>query len=105
VDDDEDDDILFPELLHGDTLVLDGEVTRESKTSNNMGFKYLDQILTATPEAGSIVQYKSILFLKCRLFGVVSRLDDKGKTRSKRPKLIFSHIQRLEKDPEIHSLF
>lgn len=104
-DDEESDEILFPELLHGAEVVLDGEVTRENKTANNMGFKYLEHILTASPETGSIVQYKSILFLKCRLFGVVSRIDEKGKIGSKRPKLIFTHIEPLEKDPEIYTLF
>ncbi len=51
----ENEDVLFPELVHGDNVSLDGEVTRENKTSNSMGFKYQDHILTAYPESGSIV--------------------------------------------------
>ncbi|HEH9517779.1 TPA: hypothetical protein SIA47_006529, partial [Pseudomonas aeruginosa] len=47
------DEPLFPELRHGENVVLEGEVTRENKTSNSMGFKYLDHILTAYPETGS----------------------------------------------------
>lgn len=93
---DETEDVLFPELVHGEHVVLEGEVTRENKTSNSMGFKYLGHILTAYPEVGSIVPYKPILFLRCRMFCSVSRLDEKGRVAAKRPKLFFSHIEPLE---------
>ena len=93
-----DEDVLFPELVHGDDVVLEGEVTRENKTSNSMGFKYHDHILTAYPEKGSIVPYKPLLFLKCRLYGTVNRLDEKGRIAARKPKLIFSHIEPLEVD-------
>ncbi len=92
----DEDDVLFPELVHGDIVVLEGESTRENKTSNSMGFKYQDHILTTYPENGSIIPYKAILFLKCRLYGTVSRLDEKGRIAAKRPKLFFSHIEPLE---------
>lgn len=83
------DDVLFPELIHGDNVVLDGEVTRENKTTNSMGFKFEGHILTAYPEIGSIVQYKPFLFIKCRIFGTVNRIDEKGRIGAKRPKLLF----------------
>lgn len=101
----EEDDILFPELVHGEDVVLDGEVTRENKTSNSMGFKYLDHILTAYPESGSIVPYKPLLFLRCRLYGTVSRLDEKGRIEARRPKLFFTHIEPLEHEEENSDLF
>lgn len=105
-DEDEiDEDILFPELVHGDYVVLEGEVTRENKTSNSMGFKYKDHILTAYPETGSIVSYKSILFLKCRLFGTVNRIDEKGRIGARRPKLYFSNLEPLEVSDEDGDLF
>jgi hypothetical protein len=105
-DDDElAEDILFPELVHNDEVVLTGEVTRENKTSNSMGFKYMDHILTSYPQSGNIVPYKDILFLRCRLFGVVSRLDEKGRISAKRPKLIFSHIEPLEDGDDNSILF
>ena len=93
-----DEDVLFPELVHGDDVVLEGEVTRENKTSNSMGFKYQDHILTAYPEAGRIVPYKPLLFLKCRLYGTVNRLDEKGRIAARRPKLIFTRLEPLEVD-------
>lgn len=100
-----DEDVLFPELVHGDYVVLDGEVTRENKTSNSMGFKYNDHILTAYPEAGSIVRYKPLLFLKCRLFGIVNRIDETGRIGARRPKLYFSNLEPLEEDSEDSRLF
>ena len=101
----EEDDILFPELVHGEDVVLDGEVTRENKTSNSMGFKYLDHILTAHPESGSIVPYKPLLFLRCRLYGTVNRLDEKGRIEARRPKLFFTYIEPLENEEENSDLF
>jgi len=89
---------IFPELKHGDLVTLEGEVTRENKTTNNMGFKYLNHILTAYPENGNIVQYKQLLFLNCKLFGVVSRADEKGNISLIKPKLIFSNLEPLDCD-------
>ncbi len=89
-------DFLFPELRHGENIVLEGEVTRENKTSNSMGFKYMDHILTSYPQVGSIVRYKQLLFLRCRIFGVVDRTDEKGRTMAKRPRIYFSHLEALE---------
>ena len=103
-EDDEPEEAVLPELRHGENVVLEGEVTRENKTANSMGFKYLDHILTAYPETGSIVRYKPLLFLRCRLFGTVDRTDEKGRTTAKRPKLYFSHLEALETE-EIDDLF
>jgi hypothetical protein len=104
VDDTESEELILPELIHGDSVVLIGEVTRENKTSNSMGFKYQDHIITSYPEIGSIVPYKPILFLKCRLYGTVSRLDEKGRIAARRPKLFFSHIEPIE-DLKNYDLF
>jgi len=94
-------DFLFPELRHGENVVLEGEVTRENKTSNSMGFKYMDHILTSYPEVGSIVRYKQLLFLRCRIFGVIDRIDDKGRALAKRPKIYFSHLEALEHEDKV----
>lgn len=97
-DDSLEDDVLFPELVHGDYVVLEGEVTRENKTSNSMGFMYEGHILSAYPETGSIVRFKPLLFLKCRLYGVVNRIDEKGRVGARRPKLFFSNLEPMEDD-------
>lgn len=88
-------DVLFPQLIHGEYVELDGEVTRENKTSNSMGFKYQGHILSAYPDTGNIVPFKAMLFDRCRLIGYVDRIDEKGKVGAKRPKLIFSHLLPL----------
>ncbi|MFK5892117.1 MAG: hypothetical protein QM504_02730 [Pseudomonadota bacterium] len=102
---DEDDDVLFPELLHGDTVVLEGEVTRGNEMSNTVGFRYLGHILTAIPASGSIVRFKGSLFLNCNIHGEISRLDDKGRLGAVKPKIIFTHIEPLESDTHEPSLF
>lgn len=99
--DENNDHYIFPELEHGEDVVLEGEVTRENKTSNSMGFKYKNHILTSYPDVGSIVQYKDLLFAQCRLYGVVSRLDEKGGFNARRPKLIFSHLEPLRKNENL----
>jgi hypothetical protein len=93
---DDDEIMVLPELVHGTTVVIEGEVTRENKTSNSLGFKYLGHILTAYPDVGSVVKYKPLLFLRCKLVGTVSRSDEKGRITAKRPKLIVSHLEALE---------
>lgn len=87
--------VLFPELIHGESVVLEGEVTRENKTSHSMGFKYQGHILTAFPDTGNIVPFKSMLFDNCRLIGTVNRIDEHGRIGAKRPKLIFSHLEPI----------
>lgn len=89
------DELLFPELVHGAPVVLTGEVTRENKTSQSMGFKYQGHILTAYPETRNIVPYKPMLFETCRLVGVVDRIDEKGRIGAKRPKLIFGSLEPI----------
>ena len=58
-------DILFPELEHGDYVELEGDITRGNENSNNLGFRYDAHIITIIPASGSIVRHKSTLFLKC----------------------------------------
>jgi len=99
---DEDEDVLFPELEHGQNVVLQGEVTRGNEMSNTIGFRYQEHILTCYPQSGSIVQFKPSLFLKCRIHGSITRLDEKGYLNSKRPKIIFNHIEPIEnKEPSL----
>lgn len=93
-------DVLFPELEHGMDVVLDGEVTRGNETSNSIGFRYSDHILTAHPKKGSVVRYKPALFLKAKIFGTISRTDETGRTTARRPKIIFDDIVPDETEPE-----
>jgi len=99
------DDILFPELVHGMEVTLRGVITRGNGTANNMGFRYNEHILTVYPETGSIVQYKETLFLDAEILGTISRRDDKGELRLKKPKIIFTSIKTIEKETDVPTLF
>ncbi|OGS20286.1 MAG: hypothetical protein A2252_12060 [Elusimicrobia bacterium RIFOXYA2_FULL_39_19] len=103
---DEDDlsEIIFPELKHDQYVELDGDITRGNEVTNTVGFKYQEHILSCRPENGSIVQYKYTLFRKCRICGIVDRMDKIGQITEKKPKIIFSKIIPVDK-PENLSLF
>jgi len=103
--DDLTEEILLPELNHGDHVILEGELTRGNSASNSMGFRYKDHILNVYPESGSIVQYKPLLFLECRLHGTVDRTDENGHVPSRRPKLRVSKLERLHGSGPQRNLF
>jgi hypothetical protein len=67
------DEILFPELKHGQYVELEGDITRGNENSNTLGFRYNDHILTCCPGHGSIVKYKETLFLRSKVIGSISR--------------------------------
>jgi hypothetical protein len=98
-------DILFPELVHGMEVKLQGEVTRGNETTNTMGFRYNEHILTAYPKTGSIVRFKECLFLEADIYGSISRLDENGEIKAKRPKIIFTDIKPIERKSSNLPLF
>ncbi len=92
-------EVLFPEFLHGQYVELEGSTTRGNKNTNTIGFKYRDHILTCYPQAGrTVVEYKRALFLRCRIYGVISRADEFGRITEKRPKIHFSNLVPIEED-------
>jgi hypothetical protein len=98
-------EVLFPELEHGQTVILEGELTRGNEMSNTVGIGYQGHILTGIPEVGSIVRFKSSLFLRCKVYGRVSREDEKGRLDARRPRIIFTKIEPLESDEDNYHLF
>ncbi|MCL6479670.1 MAG: hypothetical protein K6T65_14915 [Peptococcaceae bacterium] len=101
----ETEEVLFPELEHGQNVTLVGEVTRGNGITNSVGFLYKGYVLSAYPKSGSIVRFKHSLFLKARIYGTISRLDDKGQLGARKPKIIFQNIEPIEKDSYHFSLF
>jgi hypothetical protein len=93
-------EVLFPELVHGQMVDLEGDITRGNENSNNLGFRYDGHILTIMPDRGSIVRYKHTLFLKCIVSGRISRLDKFGNITKRKPDIIFSTITPIELDTE-----
>jgi hypothetical protein len=96
----EQDEILFPELTHGLYVELEGDITRGNENVNNLGFRYDEHILTIIPATGSIVRHKKSLFLKCLVKGRISRIDKAGYITEKKPKIIFTEILPLEADSQ-----
>lgn len=104
-EEEEQEELLFPELTHGQPVELEGEMTRGNEMSNTMGFRYKGHILTCIPFQGSIVKFKPSLFVKCKIHGNISRLDEKGRQGAKKPKIVFTNIEPMEKDVDELLLF
>lgn len=93
----EDDEIVLPELRNGEYVEIDGHITRGNEKSNTIGFMYQGHIITCYPNTGNIKQHKSKLFSNCLLKGFVDRLDKDGNVKEKRPRIRFNDIVTLEK--------
>jgi len=83
----EDDEIVLPELKHGDYVEIEGHVTRGNENSNTIGFQYANHILTCNPREGSIIKYKPNLFSNVIIKGFVDRLDKDGFFKEKKPRI------------------
>ncbi|WP_462278713.1 hypothetical protein [Ferruginibacter sp.] len=85
----EDDTILFPELVHNQYVELEGHVSRGNENTNTIGFEYLRHILTCLPSQGNIKNYKTLLFTNCLIKGYIDRMDDEGNINEKKPRIRF----------------
>ncbi len=105
-DKEEDLEIVLPELEHGMSVELDGELTRATESMNTLGFRYQGHTLLCKPSEGEriasfkqriISQQDGHIFPKVRMTGVVDRADKKhGGFKAFKPGIVFSDIQRLE---------
>lgn len=92
-------ELLFPELVHGMSVSLEGNTTRGNENTNTIGFRYEGHILTCSPESGSIVKFKECLFLPCKMTGKVSRKDKFGGFNELKPKIIFADLEPISYKP------
>lgn len=105
--------ILFPHLKHGQSVELEGGITRGNEKTNTIGFEYMDHILTCRPQTGNIASFKEKIisqeadhfFPKVKIFGTVDRTDKEGDFKEKRPQIIFTNIIPLEIENKNLSLF
>lgn len=88
----EEEEIVLPELKHGEYVTIEGHVTRGNENSNTIGFQYMKHILTCSPFEESIVSYKINLFDNCIMKGIVNRHDKFGNFLYKRPRIIFNEL-------------
>lgn len=98
-------DVLFPELDHGDDVLLEGEITRGNERTNSLGFGYKGHILSCYPQSGSVVKFKHCLFEKCKIWGTISRLQESGGLGAKKPKILFTNIVPIIETDEEPTLF
>lgn len=102
----DDDDFLFPELEHGEDVVLEGLITRGNQETNTLGFQYKDHILNCMPNMGNIRRFKQAIFLHCRVHAAVNRHTASHVQLDRRPTLMIEQVQILEDDsPAQTSLF
>ena len=104
-EDDEDDEIVLPELIHGEHVELEGHTTRGNEKTNTLGFLYDNHVLTCKPQKGSIVSHKINLFDNCLIKGVVDRLDKFGNFKEKKPRIIFSELIKISPFESQQKLF
>jgi len=101
----ESEEMLFPDLKHGQHVELEGLVTRGNENANSIGFLYCEHILSCYPSTGSIVRFKPALFLECKITGTITRSYKFGNMSDPRPKIIFDDLVPLKTDPDIQDLF
>jgi hypothetical protein len=102
----DDDRILFPELIHDQYVELYGHITRGNENSNTIGFEYEGHILTCIPKEGNIKQFKDKMFSNCTIKGYVDRLSDDGSINEKRPRISFIDlVEKSKYDGEQKDLF
>lgn len=110
---DEDEDILFPELRHGQHVELKGNITRLNIKTNTLGFEYEGHILTCKPEINDLSTFKNKIvsqriehiFPNVKIIGSVDRTDKNGSFKEKRPMIIFTDIVQIESKEENGNLF
>ena len=95
-------EILFPELKHGDYVELEGHITRANEKSNTAGFLYKGHILTAIPNDGNVNKYKNAIFTNCLLKGFIDRSTKQGSADEPRPKLKFSSIEERNEKQQLN---
>ena len=101
----ESEEMLFPDLKHGQHIELEGLVTRGNENANSIGFLYCEHILTCYPSTGSIVRFKPALFIECKITGTINRSDKFGNMSDPRPKIIFDDLVPLKTEPNMQDLF
>lgn len=101
-------EIILPELKHGQHVELEGEITKGNERSNTIGFFYQGYVLTCKPEKESIVKFKSQIiskekehfFPKVKIVGVIDRKSKNEEFKEKKPQITFSSIVPLESGTE-----
>jgi hypothetical protein len=87
---------LFPELIHGEFIEIQGRITRGNENANTLGLLYKRHIINMIPVEGKIVSDKSGLFSECIVKGRVDRMNRTGTKLEKKPKIVYTEITPIE---------
>lgn len=109
----DEEEVLFPELKHNQHVELEGSITRGNEKTNTIGFEYSGHILTCKPENGNIATFKNKIisqlenhfFPPIKIIGKIDRTDENHLFKNSRPQVIFTDIIPLEKSVKNQSLF
>ncbi|RNI32417.1 hypothetical protein EFA69_03585 [Rufibacter immobilis] len=104
LNEEEDKEVLFPELEHGAYVELEGHITRGNEKTNTLGLLYQNHVLTCLPQKGNIKDYKTALFNNCVIKGYIDRQDKQGTFIEKRPRIKFISISIIDSRGQL-SLF
>lgn len=105
----ENDEIVLPDLIDGEYVELKGTIVRCNETYNNLGFRYAEHTIMGKPESGHIVDFKSRIishqdnhiYPPVLICGVIERKDIQGGFKEKYPVIRFTDITPLEDDKPI----
>lgn len=110
--DDVDEEIILPDLKHGDTVTdLEGKINKVIENKNKFSFDYNNHIIDCLLEKGArvgkfknkiISEDRESIFAKVKISGIVSREDKDGLPTAKKPKIILSNIKKIEGNKEIN---
>ncbi len=107
-EDPDDGEVIFPELVHGEKVELEGQIIRINESTKTVGFRYRNHTLTIVPDDGHLEQYKTqivsagsehIFSDSVIVYGVVDRENGEGGFKTKRPRVIFTDIRSMETPP------
>ena len=105
--------IILPELIHWEHVELEWEITRTTESTNTIWFRYNWHVLICKPIDKSLAYFKSKIvsledthfFSKVKMIWIVDRLDNDWEYKDKKPSILFSEIQSIEKSNEKLKLF
>jgi hypothetical protein len=112
LNDDVDEEIILPDLKHGDIVAdLEGKINKVIENKNKFSFAYNNHIIDCLLEEGSrvgkfknkiISEDSESIFATVKISGIVSREDKDGLLTAKKPKIILSNIKKIEGNKEIN---
>jgi hypothetical protein len=112
LNDDVDEEIILPDLKHGDIVAdLEGKINKVIENKNKFSFTYNNHIIDCLLEEGArvgkfknkiISEDSESIFATVKISGIVSREDKDGLLTAKKPKIILSNIKKIEGNKEIN---